>query len=197
MKLTTFLVITLYTVSFLVAGAFLIYCSLGLMSLPEVLKTVEDFYLTSKMNRAFTALIGALLALISVLFVIQLFEGLFRKKKSIDFTTTGGKINVSLSAVEDVVRRCGNQFIDLKEMKPRVIIKRKGLDIKCKVVLYADANIPELTENLHSLIKDRVSSVLGIKGEISVSILVTKVVDTPVKQIKKAGPSRKMEMGKQ
>lgn len=196
MKITNFLVITLYTLGFLVSGIFLIYVSLGLIPLDDVLKTVER-YCAFEPNRFLIGIVGASLIIISVGFILHLLEGLFRKERDITLSGPSGQIKVSLSAIEDVVRRCGRQFIDVKELRPRVVIRRKGLNILSKVTLYAGVDIPEITDRLQSLIRERLGKILGIEDEIKVTIHVVKVVEKSPKILKREGPSREMELGRE
>ncbi len=196
MKITNFLVITLYTLAFLVSGFFLIYISLGLISLDDVVKTIERYY-AFELNRFLIGIVGALLIIISAGFILHLLEGLFRKERDIILSGSSGQIKVSLSAIEDVVRRCGRQFLDVKELRPRIVIRRKGLNILSKVTLYAGVNIPEITERLRSLIRERLGKVLGIEDEIKVTIHVVNVVEKSPKILKREGPSREMELGRE
>ena len=196
MKITNFLVITLYTLAFLVSGFFLIYISLGLISLDDVVKTIEKYY-AFELNRFLIGIVGALLIIISAGFILHLLEGLFRKERDIALSGPNGQIKVSLSAIEDVVRRCGRQFLDVKELRPRIVIRRKGLNILNKVTLYAGVNIPEITERLRSLIRERLGKVLGIEDEIKVTIHVVNVVEKSPKILKREGPSREMELGRE
>lgn len=196
MKITNFLVITLYTLAFLVSGFFLIYISLGLISLDDVVKTIERYY-AFELNRFLIGIVGALLIIISAGFILHLLEGLFRKERDIILSGPSGQIKVSLSAIEDVVRRCGRQFLDVKELRSRIVIRRKGLNILSKVTLYAGVNIPEITEKLRSLIRERLGKVLGIEDEIKVTIHVVNVVEKSPKILKREGPSREMELGRE
>lgn len=196
MKITNFLVITLYTLAFLVSGFFLIYISLGLISLDDVVKTIERYY-AFELNRFLIGIVGALLIIISAGFILHLLEGLFRKERDINLSGPSGQIRVSLSAIEDVVRRCGRQFLDVKELRSRIVIRRKGLNILSKVTLYAGVNIPEITEKLRSLIRERLGKVLGIEDEIKVTIHVVNIVEKSPKILKREGPSREMELGRE
>ncbi len=196
MRITNFIVISFYTLACLLLGAILIYLSLGLTSFAEVLESMEAYYEASQLNRFLIGLAGALLIIISVGFVFHLLGGLIRRERTLVFSAAGDQIKVSLAAIEDVVRRCGDQFLDVKDIRPRVAVKRRGLDIQNKVTFYAGVNIPEITERLQSLIKERLGKVFGIEDDIKVRIHVTKVVEKGQKARKSEGSSRRMELGK-
>ncbi|MEA3328420.1 MAG: alkaline shock response membrane anchor protein AmaP [Candidatus Omnitrophota bacterium] len=195
MKLTNFLVITLYTLSFFVIGSFLVCLSSGLITLPEVINNVTQFYYSFSLNTVIIGIIGVLLISISFLFVIHSLEGIFGAEKDILFSGSSGMTTVSFSALEDIIKRAGSQFLDIREIKPRVVIKKKGLDILVRVVFYSGVNIPEISERLQSSIKDRLRHVLGIEDEIRVKIHVAKIIEKSRKELKRDDTTRRMELG--
>lgn len=195
MKITNFIVISFYTLATLALGAFLFYVSLGVIPFAEVLKSMETYYEASELNRFLIGLAGASLIIISIGFVVSLFGGLFKSERSLVISAAGSQLKVSLAAIEDVVKRCGDQFIDVKDIKAKVTVKRKGLEIHNKVTFYVGVNIPEITERLRNLIKEQLGKVFGIEDDIRVRIHVTKVVEKSQKTRKLEGPSRRMELG--
>ena len=195
MKLINFLVITLYTLSFFVTGSFLVCLSIGLVTLPEVVNNVTQFYYSFSSSAAIIGIVGALLVSISLLFVIHSLEEVFKAEKGILFSGSSGMTTVSFSALEDIIKRAGSQFLDIREIKPRVITKRKGLDISIRIVFYSGINIPEISERLQSSIKNQLRHVLGIEDEIKVNIHVAKIIERSKKELKKDGVARQMELG--
>ena len=196
MKLTSFLVITLYSLSCFIIGGFLIYFSIGLITLPEIINSITRFYHSFVLNRLNTAIIGGLLISISILYVAHLLGGIFKKEKGILFNGESGVTTVSFSAIEDIIKRAGSQFLDIREIKPRVVVKRKGLDVSLNVVFYSGVSIPELTERMQSSIRDQLRDMLGIEGEIKVKIHIVKIIEKTKKELKKEGVTREMELGR-
>ena len=196
MKITNVLVITFYTLFFLAFGLLLIYLSIGLIQLPEVLDNIAQFYRSSNLSVTLTGVVGILFVMISVLFVLHLLEGIFKKEKGILFSGANGITTVSLSAVEDIIRRAGSQFLDIKVIRPRVNIKRHDINISANIVLYSGVNVPGLTENLQTSIKEHLREVLGIENEIRIKIHIIKIVEKSKKVLKKEPPSVEMQMGK-
>jgi uncharacterized alkaline shock family protein YloU len=196
MRLINFIVISFYTLVFLAIGFFLICLSVGLITLPEVLNNITQFYESSNLSLMITGIVGGLSVLISLLFIIHLLEGIFRKERGILVSGAGGITSVSLLAIEDIIRRAGNQFLDVREIKPRVVIKKRGLNVSAIVILYSGVNIPEITERLQSSIRERLQHVLGIESEIKVKIHIIKIIEKSKKDLKKEGPTRQMELGR-
>ena len=196
MKITNVLVITFYTLFFLALGLFLVYLAMGLTPLPQILDNVAQFYKSSNLSVTLTGITGILLILLSILFVLHLLEGVFKKEKGILFSGANGITTVSLSAVEDIIRRAGSQFLDIKEIRPRVNIKRNNMNISASIILYSGVNVPGITESLQTSIKEHLKEVLGIENEVRIKIHITKIVEKSKKALKKEGPSIQMEMGK-
>ena len=169
---------------------------MGLTSLPLILANIAQFYESSNLSVTLTGVTGILLVLLSILFVLHLLEGVFKKDKGILFSGANGITTVSLSAVEDIIRRAGSQFLDIKEIKPRVNIKRNNMNISASIMLYSGVNVPGITESLQTSIKEHLREVLGIENEVRIKIHITKIVEKSKKALKKEGPSIQMEMGR-
>ncbi len=113
------------------------------------------------------------------------------RDKTIAFDNPSGRVVVSLFALEDLIRRTITKNSIVRESKASIIATGKGLQIKVKVTLQADVNIPELASEIQTLIVKKVQDVIGIAEPINVSIIVGKIVSDPVKD--KSGPGDKLE----
>jgi len=141
---------------------------------------LEEFY-ANKNTRAVIGFTGALFVLLSI---IQICVSCFklRKDKAFSFENSDGKVEVAFSAIEGFVRRRGLEIKEIKDLIPKVYITKKGLQIKSKVILKSDVDIPSSTGKLQESIKNYVGDVLGIKDSISVEIYVTKIAKSEVKR---------------
>ena len=125
---------------------------------------------------------GALFVLLSI---IQICVSCFRLRKEqvFSFENSNGKVKVAFSAIEGFVRRRGLEINEIKDLIPKVYIGKNGLQIKSKVILKSDVDIPSSTSKLQESIKDYIGDVLGIKDLTSVEIYVTKIAKTEIKRI--------------
>jgi len=130
--------------------------------------------LESQHSRIVIGLSGALLILISFSFA-QLILGKFQREKTIAFTTSSGQVTISLSAVEDLIRRLAGIIPEVKELRPNVVANKKGIIVDMKVVLRSEANIPELTSRLQDITKSKIQEVLGLEEQIIIRIHVAKI----------------------
>ena len=124
---------------------------------------------------------GALFVLLSI---IQICVSCFspRKEQVFSFENSNGKVKVAFSAIEGFVRRRGLEIKEIKDLIPRVYTTKNGLQIKSKVILKSDVDIPSSTSKLQDSIKNYVGDVLGIKDLTSVEIYVTKIARSEIKR---------------
>lgn len=124
---------------------------------------------------------GALFALLSIIQIcISCFR--IRKEKVFSFENSNGKVKVAFSAIEGFVKRRGLEIKEIKDLIPKVYITKNGLQIKSKVILKSDVDIPSSTSKLQETIKNYVGDVLGIKELTSIEIYVTKIAKSEVKR---------------
>jgi uncharacterized alkaline shock family protein YloU len=103
--------------------------------------------------------------------------GRFQREKTIAFTNPEGQVTISLSAIEDLIRRVAKQIPELKDLRCDVRANKKGtIQITAKTTLWSDANIPEVTERVQGLIKSKVQDMLGLEETVSCSVHISKIV---------------------
>lgn len=174
MRFFTVLGIVFYAVVIIVIGLALIIFSLNLL-LPQDVNNLLVFAQSSQNSRVLIGLSGLLLILISMSFA-QVILGKFQREKTIAFVTSSGQVTISLSAVEDLIRRIAGIIPEVKELRPNVVANKKGIIVDMRVVLRSEANIPELTSRLQDIAKSKIQEVLGIEEQIVIRIHVAKIV---------------------
>ena len=174
MKFFTVLGIVFYAAMIIVIGLALIVFALGLL-LPADINNLLTLAQSSQNSRLIIGLAGALLILISFSFA-QIILGKFQREKTIAFTTSSGQVTISLSAVEDLIRRLAVIIPEVKELRPNVVVNKKGIIVEMRVVLRSEANIPDLTGRLQDLTKSKIQEVLGLEEQIIIRIHVAKIV---------------------
>lgn len=173
MRVISTLTIILYSILFFIIGVSLLLVAFNLLSKDIIGYTVEFIYNTPNM-RLIIGITGGLLILVTLL-VIQVIIGRMQMERTIAFENPDGQVTISLSAIEDFIKRLTRQIPEIKELKPNVIATKKGVDITTRLVLFSDTNIPEITEKIQNLIKGKVQDILGIEEAISVKIHIAKI----------------------
>ncbi len=175
MRFFTLLGLIFNTIFFMLL-AIIIFCFVVNIITPlmifDVLTTIQQ----NPNSRIILSLIGVLIILISISFT-QAVLGKIQREKNIAFTTPSGEVSISLQAVEDLIKRLILQVPEIKNLRPDVIATKKGILVNVRLDLRSETNIPDLTERLQELVKNKIRDMLrGIDEPIVVKIHVAKIV---------------------
>jgi len=187
-RFLTIVIIFFYTLIFIMLGAGLIAVAWGLIQ-PQDLNAALSNVQTSLNYKLVFTLSGILLVLISISFA-QLVLERFQRERTIAFSTSSGQVTISLSAVEDLIKRLTNIIPEIKELRPDVIATKKGIMVDLRVVLRSEANIPELTSRLQEITRAKIQEVLGVEEQILIRIHVAKIISSEEKDRRKKDTSR-------
>jgi hypothetical protein len=173
MRFFTVLGIIFYAAMIMVIGLALIVFAFNLL-LPADINNLLTFAQSSHNSRVIIGLSGVLLILISFSFA-QIILGKIQRERTIAFATSSGQVTISLSAVEDLIRRLAGIIPEVKELRPNVVANKKGIVVEMRVVLRSEANIPELTSRLQDITRSKIQEVLGVDEQIIIRIHVAKI----------------------
>ena len=173
MKFLTVFGILFYAAVIIMIGLVLIVFSLNLL-LPQDISSLLNLAQSSQNSRIIIGLAGAILILVSFSFA-QIILGKFQRERTIAFSTSSGQVTISLSAVEDLIRRLTGIIPEIKELRPNVVANKKGIIVDMRVILRTEANIPELTSRLQDIAKSKIQEVLGLEEQIIIRIHVAKI----------------------
>jgi len=173
MRVFTVLGVIFYAVVIILTGILLMVFALNLFS-PSDINSALAYMQGSVNSRLIIGLSGLLLVLISLSFA-QLILGKLQREKTIAFSTASGEVTVSLSAVEDLIRRLAGVIPEIKDLRPDVIASKNGIIADLRVTLKKEVNIPELTSRLQEIARSRIEEVLGIEEQIIIRIHVVKI----------------------
>jgi len=173
MKILNGLTLLFYTIIFILIGGLFIAVSLNIITQDSVAEVVSMIYAATNM-RLVLGITGILLIFIS-LTVIQITMGKIQREKTIAFENPDGQVTISLSAIEDFIKRALKQLPEVKELRPSVRAGKKGIFIVNRVTLYSDIHIPETTEKIQNIVKSRVQDMLGVEEPINIKVHVVKI----------------------
>ena len=105
----------------------------------------------------------------------RLIYGSHQRERTIAFENPMGGVTVSLTALEDLIKRLIVQMPEVKEIRPHMIATRKGLEVDIKLVLRHEVNIPELTARFQDLVRRKIEEAVGMEGKINIRVHVTKI----------------------
>jgi len=179
--------VLVYFLVYLVIGGTLICVSLNACSAGDI-QNAYDLLTAYDWARVLAGIIGAAIVVCGA-FRSRAILSRVGKEKTIAFENPDGQVTVSLSAIEDFVKKSVHQFADVKELRSNVTANKRGINIECMATIFSDSNIPQTTEKIQSLVKSRVQEMLGVEEPINIKINVIKI--SPTKIRKESAPSQK------
>ena len=175
MKLFTVVAILIYTLLFSVAGAILIAMAIRPESLRSAIDLIRSTSFTTNVKVGLSVT-GLLLILINIL-IAQLSIGKLQRQKTIAFENPHGQVTLSLSAVEDYIKKITDRMTEIKEIKSTIYARKSGVEVITRAALYSGVNIPEVTEKVQAMIRSHLQEMLGLDETITVKVHVARIVE--------------------
>jgi uncharacterized alkaline shock family protein YloU len=155
-----------------VVGLFLVFLAIGLLpveGIKQILISIQEQIIP-------TLIVGALL-LVGGSYLFYILAREIRLGSAISFQNPEGEVKVLLSAIEEFLKRLEGRIDGVREMKPKLLMTKKGLEINARVTLEPNTNIPEATTRAQETLREYVEGVLGIKNIALIKVLITKIAD--------------------
>jgi len=155
-------------------GIILVGISLGIISQYELYSWVNKIISLNSYQQMILGWLGVFFILASINFVRRLSLH-STKEKAIVLNTDKGNIKVSLSAIEDMIRRDLSDQKEISHIRPKVLIQRKGIKVLIRAVLKSEENLSEFTAQIQEKIKSRLETLIGKEKEIFVDLEIKKI----------------------
>ena len=173
MWLLTRIAIVFYIAIILATGILVILFIGHRLDLEATKHLLDMIYLDSR-SGALAAIVAGAIMFMSYL-LAKLIYGSRQMERTIAFENPSGGVTVSLTALEDLIKRLIVQVPEIKEIRPYMIANRKGLEVDIKLVLRHEVNIPELTGRFQDLVRRKIEEAIGMEGKINVRVHVIKI----------------------
>ena len=118
--------------------------------------------------------VSAALMILSFMFA-RIISGGRQKERTIAFDNPSGRVSVSLSAVEDLIKRLMYKLSEIKEARLHIIATKRGIEADARLTLKADVSIPDITTRLQELIQGKIQEILGIEEPVTVRVHIIKI----------------------
>lgn len=174
MKLMVRFAFLFYFITALFLGVSLGLFVLNLVPFSDVADLLFVIYYDPQLRIIF-GIIALALLMKNYIFAKVIF-GTQQKGKIIAFDNPAGRVSVSLTAMEDLIRRVIARVPEVKEVKSAITAGKKGLEVESRLILNADVNIPEMTSKLQDIVKRKIQNTIGIEEEVIVRIHVVKII---------------------
>ncbi|MBU2436335.1 MAG: alkaline shock response membrane anchor protein AmaP, partial [Candidatus Omnitrophica bacterium] len=159
-----FTVLVYILISFFL-GYILIGLSLNLIDLTVLLENLEKQMLFDFSFRLVVGLLGFLIILFCLRYLQLIFIRL-RKEKSITFDSPQGRISITLSAVEEMLKKTLDEREEISHIRPKVIVGKKEIEVIIRSNLALEVNLFELTKEIQEKVKEKLQYLLGEEKEI-------------------------------
>jgi len=155
-------------------GIIFVGISLGIISQYELYSWVNKIVSLNSYQQMILGWLGVFFILASINFVRRLSLH-STKERVIVLNTDKGNIKVSLSAIEDMIRKDLSDREEISHIRPKVLIQRKGIKILIRAVLKSEENLSEFTAQIQERIKNRLETLIGKEKEIFVDLEIKKI----------------------
>ena len=167
------LLVLVYGLIMISVGAAVVFIAVGIVSASALSNFVE--IITSDMYTKLMALCAGLVLFFVGIIVPYRVGKKLNKNKTVSFQNPDGEVTVSLSAIEEYVKKIAKSINGIKDVKSDVNIKKKGININTEVSILSGVNIPEVTERIQMEVKNRVQSMLGVDENVNITMHVKKI----------------------
>lgn len=175
MRFLTRVAILFYVTTILLVSCTLLVFVANVPSFDSAVNYLYRVYHDFNLRIVFAGVAFALLMLNFAFYLI--FSVRNNSNKVITFNNPAGKVQVSLDALENLIKRTLLETTtDIMEVKPALYANKKGLSARIKLILRSDANIPAMTSGVQDLVKRKIQSSIGTEKNVDVQIFVGKIM---------------------
>lgn len=161
--------------SFLTLGSLLVIVSLHILSVEDAVLKVQEIY-TNPWRSIQVGMVGLAFITIGLAFTkMMLKKG--RDSEALIFQSEIGPIVVSVTAIEDVIKKILKRFHLVKDWKIKIQIQGRDVSIKLRLILWSGGRVPELLSEVQQEIRARVRKLLGSENRLEIACDVQKIED--------------------
>lgn len=158
---------------YILMGIFFLFCLLSFFANVDL---CEGFINVIKNNTYRVGIFSTIVLIIGIVWIVNWFDYVY-KTKVISFDNPGGKVKISLKAIEDYITgTIKNEIKGIKAIKVKNYVTSKGLETKISLKLLSNLNIPEVCSNVQELTKNYLCDTIGIERISNIEIYVSNIV---------------------
>jgi len=176
------LMVLFYVTIVLFISGFMLYFALNIVPFGDFVRYSEMLYQDHDL-RWLTGILAGIMLLCN-LFFYRYFSVNVHRDKVIAFDNPSGRVSVSLLAMEELIKRMLIRRPEVKDSRVKITASKKGLDVKIRLIIKAEANIPDLTFKIQDIVKRKIQDTIGLEEPINVAIYVGKILPEKIKGTK-------------
>jgi uncharacterized alkaline shock family protein YloU len=187
----------IFSVIMLIVSVVLILVGIGVVDSQMIIDMLNQYAFAKDMINAemfnpltITGIVLFLASLKTTIF-LSLFK--VKDKSPILVKTPNGEVEIAQETITSTVKNVAMSFENIKDVQARMIKKRKGVAIYAMVLVYANSNIREITEEMQKQVKEVINATTGV-NVLEVNIKVKNIYQ---KQKKNEEPAKVIASKKQ
>jgi uncharacterized alkaline shock family protein YloU len=158
---------------YIIMGIFFVFCLLSFFANKEICDSFINFI---SQNSIKTGIFAIVVLFMGIIWIVNWIDYVYRTK-SVSFDNPGGKVKISLKAIEDyITSTISRQIEGIKSIKVKAFVTSKGLETKINLKLISRLNIPETCNNIQELTKSYLQDTIGIERISNIEIYVSNIV---------------------
>ena len=161
--------------SFLTLGSLLVIVAFHILSAEDALLRIQEIY-QSPWKSVQAGILGLFFIMVGLIFSKLLLKA-GRESEAIIFQSDMGPMVISVTAIEDVVKKALKRFHLVKESKVKTLIHGKNVELKIRIILWSGGQVPELLADIQQQVRARVKKLLGPENAIEINCDVQKIED--------------------
>ncbi len=169
-----FLTILIYIVLSLFAGALLVTVPSGIVDLNALANYINHNVLTSFSSNISFILVGLVIILLCLRYIQKVISG-SRQNKNISFESKQGKVNITLMAIEDLLKKMLEAKDEISHSKVKVCLKKKLIEVQIKGYLNYEVNLVDFTKEIQAKVKEKLQILLGEDKKVQVNLQIRKI----------------------
>ena len=161
--------------SFLTLGSLFVIVALHILSFEDAIIRVRELY-DNPWRSVQTGFLGLFFISTGLIFSKMLLKA-GRQTEAVIFQSEIGPMIISVSAIEDVVKKVLKHFHLVKDFRIKTVVHGKNVELRIKLVLWSGGRLPELLAEIQEKARNRVKKLLGPENLIEVNCGVQKIED--------------------
>lgn len=153
-----------FSVLMLVLSIILILVGVGTVDSQMIIDMLNKYVFAVDTKVIFNPLTITGIVLLLLSLKTTIFLSLFRvkDKSPILVKTKNGEIEIAQETITNTVRNVGLSFDNIKDIQAKMVKKSRGVKIYAMIMVHANTNIRETTENLQEKVKEVVKNTTGV-----------------------------------
>ena len=149
--------------------------ALHILSVEDAVLKIREIY-TSPWRSVQTGFVGLIFIMVGLTFT-KLLVKKGREAEALILHSEIGPIVVSLTAIEDVVKKVLKRFHLIKDQKVKIDVYGKDVEVKLRLVLWSGSRVPELLAEIQEEVRLRVRKLLGAENRLEITCDVHRIED--------------------